>query len=146
MSDFIALFTKTSKVVRASAETVLRRHGLHVGQNLVLEALWETDGQTPGEIAARLSVTTPTVVKMATRMSQSGLLTRRRDHADTRLVRLYLTGAGRALQQPIEAELRRIDAHLTADLTATEKQVLMSALEKVARAAATLHPDPVHET
>jgi MarR family transcriptional regulator, organic hydroperoxide resistance regulator len=61
---------------------------VRVGQNLVLEVLWETDGLTPGELAERLQVSTPTVVKSASRMQASGLLTKRRDPSDGRLVRL----------------------------------------------------------
>ena len=59
----------------------MRRHGLHLGQNHLLAALWERDGRTPVEIAAELRVTTPTVVKMATRMAAAGLLTRRDNEA-----------------------------------------------------------------
>jgi DNA-binding MarR family transcriptional regulator len=48
----------------------------------LLEVLWETDGLTPGELAERLHVATPTIVKSETRMEASGLLTRRRDETD----------------------------------------------------------------
>lgn len=116
----------------------MRRHGLHLGQNYVLAVLWERDGRTPGEIAAALHVTTPTVTKMATRMATAGLLTRRRDDRDNRLVRLWLTDAGRSLQQPIEAERDAIEAHVTADLTNAEREQLMRTLSKVHRSASSL--------
>lgn len=129
---------RASKVMRNLSEMALRRHGLHLGQNRVLAVLWERDGQTPGDIAAALEVTTPTIVKMATRMTAAGLLTRRRDDPDNRLVRLYLTDAGRALRQPIEDELRRIEAHVTHGLTKAERRALITALDKVADNALTL--------
>jgi DNA-binding MarR family transcriptional regulator len=113
------------------SEDVLRRHGLHQGQNYLLAALWEHDGSTPGEIAAALNVTTPTVVKMATRMAATGLLTRVRDDRDNRLVRLWLTDAGRALQEPIEAERQALEDRVTANLTDTERRHLRSALTKI---------------
>ncbi|WP_329253035.1 MarR family transcriptional regulator [Actinoallomurus sp. NBC_01490] len=138
MAEFLDLHGKTTKVLRALAETAMRRHGLHQGQNHLLAALWERDGRTPGEIAAALHVTTPTVVKMATRMSAVGLLTRRRDERDSRLVRLWLTDAGRALQEPVEAERRSLEEKVTADLTEAERRCLMTALAKVHKSATDL--------
>jgi DNA-binding MarR family transcriptional regulator len=138
MPEFLDLHGKTTKVLRALAENAMRRHGLHQGQNHLLAVLWERDGGTPGEIAAALHVTTPTVVKMATRMSAAGLLTRRRDERDSRLVRLWLTDAGRALREPVEAERRSLEEKITADLTETELRCLMITLAKVHKSASDL--------
>jgi DNA-binding MarR family transcriptional regulator len=142
MPQFLDLHSKTTKALRALVERSMQRHGLHLGQNLLLAALWERDGNTPGEIAAGLNVSTPTVVKMATRMSQAGFLTRRRDDKDNRLVRLWLTQAGRALQKPIETERQRLDEAVTADLTAPERDHLLRSLAKIHRAATDLLADP----
>ncbi|MER7794627.1 MarR family transcriptional regulator [Streptomyces sp. NPDC097640] len=141
MPEFLDLHSKTSKTLRALAERGMREHGLHLGQNHLLAALWEHDGRTPGEIAAALHVTTPTVTKMATRMAATGLLTRRPDDRDSRLVRLWLTDAGRALRQPVEQERRRMEAAVTADLTDDERRHLLSALTKIHRAANDLLDD-----
>jgi MarR family transcriptional regulator, organic hydroperoxide resistance regulator len=138
MPEFLDLHSKTAKALRALAEEVMQRHGLHLGQNHLLAALWEEDGATPGDIAAALHVTTPTIVKMATRMSAAGLLTRRRDEKDNRLVRLWLTDAGRALRKPIEAERRLMEEKLTANLTQSERKHLLNALTKIHRTAGNL--------
>lgn len=61
MTDFTDTYGRASKTFRAVMEVALGRHGLHLGQNLVLAALAERDGQTPGEIAAAVHVTTPTI-------------------------------------------------------------------------------------
>ncbi|MGZ2356793.1 MarR family winged helix-turn-helix transcriptional regulator [Streptomyces sp. 372A] len=135
MSEFLDLHGRTSKVLRTLADAAMRRHGLRVGQNHLLAVLWERDGSTPGEVAAALNVTTPTVVKMADRMTAAGMLTRRRDDRDNRLVRLWLTDTGRALQKPVEAERRLIEEKVTAGLTRTEREALLNALAKVDRAA-----------
>jgi DNA-binding MarR family transcriptional regulator len=143
MSEFLDLHGRTSKALRALADAAMRRHGLHVGQNYLLGVLWDRDGSTPGEVATALNVTTPTVVKMADRMTASGLLTRRRDDRDNRLVRLWLTDAGRALQKPVEAERQLIEEKVTADLTETERKSLLNALAKVHRAASELLSEPI---
>lgn len=138
MPDFLDLHGRTNKAVRALAEARVRRHGLHLGQDHLLGLLWAQDGRTPGEVAAALEVTTPTVVKTATRMSAAGLLERRPDERDHRLVRLWLTDAGRALRAPIERERLRLEREITADLTESELELLLRALTKVQAAAARL--------
>lgn len=138
MTDFTDAYTRASKLFRAVTEAALRRHGLHLGQNLVLETLSERDGRTPGEVATAAHVTTPTIVKMATRMAASGLLTRRRDDPDNRLVRLYLTPEGRALAGPVEEELAAVDERLTAGLTDAERRALLGLLARVSENAEAL--------
>jgi DNA-binding MarR family transcriptional regulator len=142
MAELLDLHGRTSKALRALAAAGMRRHGLHEGQNYLLAELWERDGRPPGALAAALGVTTPTVVKMADRMTASGLLTRRRDPRDARLVRLWLTDAGRALQAPVEAERDLVERQVTASLTDAEREALLSALSKVHDAALTLLADP----
>jgi MarR family transcriptional regulator, organic hydroperoxide resistance regulator len=131
VSDFVPLFTRASKLMRGAADAAFSRHGVRVGQNLVLEQLWNEDGLTPGDIAQRLGVSTPTVVKMATRMEAAGFLERRRDERDARLVRLYLTDRGRSVRKPLERELERLRKQATASLTSAERRDLESALATI---------------
>jgi MarR family transcriptional regulator, organic hydroperoxide resistance regulator len=131
MGELLALFTRAAKLMRGAADVAMSRHGVRVGQNLLLEELWRSDGLTPGEMAQRLRVTTPTVVKMATRMEATGLLSRRRDPRDARLVRLYLTERGRSLRKAIERELEDLEARATAALDEQERRHLSSALAKM---------------
>ena len=142
MDEFLDLYGRTSKAVRAVSDAAMRRHGLHPGQNHLLAVLWERDGATPGEIAAAVHVSTPAVVKMAGRMVDAGLITRRRDDRDNRLVRLWLTDAGRALREPVEQERRHLEEKITGALTEAELEHLVVALEKIMRAADELLDDP----
>jgi DNA-binding MarR family transcriptional regulator len=136
--EFLDLHSKTAKVLRAAADQTMRRHGLRVGQDRLLAALWDKDGQTPGEISAITNVTTPAVTKVATRLAESGLLVRRRDGRDNRLVRLWLTDAGRALREPIETERRLLEETITEGLSATERKQLLKALAKIHHSASGL--------
>jgi DNA-binding MarR family transcriptional regulator len=131
VSELLTLFTRAHKLLRAAADEAMSRHGVRVGQNLVLAVLWEADGLTPGELAARLHLTTPTIVNTATRMEEAGLLTRVRDPDDGRLVRLYLTERARAAQRPVEEERRLLERRATATLTDEERRHLHSALTKI---------------
>jgi DNA-binding MarR family transcriptional regulator len=132
------LYGATSKSVRAATDLALRRHGLRLGQDHLLAQLWEQDGRTPGEIARAVGVSTPAVTKTATVLGKQGLLVRRADNRDNRLVRLWLTDAGRALQPAVEREREAVEAALTAELSGVERKHLTSALNKINRAAAAL--------
>jgi DNA-binding MarR family transcriptional regulator len=135
MSEFLDLHGRTSKLLRALVDRDVRPYGLHPGQDLVLAVLWDRDGQTPGEVAAAHHVTTPTIVKMANRLTAAGLLVRRRDPRDNRLVRLWLTDKGRGLQDPIEANRTALEGLVTADLSEAERHCLLTALNKIHRSA-----------
>ncbi|MFG1924158.1 MarR family winged helix-turn-helix transcriptional regulator [Cryptosporangium sp. NPDC048952] len=136
MTDLLRLFTRAHKLLQAATDEAMSAHGVRVGQNLVLEVLWAEDGLTPGELAARLRVSTPTVVNAATRMETAGLITRRRDDADARLVRLYLTDTGRAAEKPVGDARAALARHVTAELTPEERAATESALHKIIRALA----------
>jgi DNA-binding MarR family transcriptional regulator len=129
--ELLALFTQAAKLLREAADDAMSKHGVRVGQHIVLSALWEQDGLTPGEIARRLGVATPTVVNTATRMEEAGLLTRQPDPADARLVRLQLTPAGRQSRKPVRAARSALERHATATLTAGELESLRSGLRKI---------------
>jgi MarR family transcriptional regulator, organic hydroperoxide resistance regulator len=129
--ELLALFTQAAKLLREAADDAMSKHGVRVGQHIVLSALWERDGLTPGEIARRLGVATPTIVNTATRMEEAGLLTRQPDPADARLVRLRLTAAGRQARDPVRAARAALERQATATLTAGEVEGLRSALTKI---------------
>lgn len=125
------MLTRAHKLLRTAVDDAMAPYGVRVGQNLLLEVLWETDGLTPGELAERLRVATPTVVKSATRMEAAGLLTRRRDTVDRRLVRLHLTEHARSVQRDVEQARAELERRATATLTDEERLHLRNALAKI---------------
>jgi MarR family transcriptional regulator for hemolysin len=131
VTDLLTLFTQAAKLLREAADEAMSAHGVRVGQHIVLSVLWDTDGLTPGEIARRLGAATPTIVNTATRMEEAGLITRKPDQADARLVRLYLTPRGRAAREPVRAARAALEQHATATLTPAERDHLRSALTKI---------------
>jgi DNA-binding MarR family transcriptional regulator len=79
----------------------LVQHGLHLGQEFYLAQLWKEDGVTSADLAARTGVSAPAVTKVVGGLERAGLVRRERDPADARLVRVWLTDAGRALREPV---------------------------------------------
>lgn len=133
MTDLLALFTQAAKLLREAADETMSRHGVRVGQHIVLTVLWEQDGLTPGEIARRLGLATPTVTRAATRMEAAGLLRREPHPGDRRLVRLLLTERGRSLRDVIDAETDKVAERALATFTPAEREMVIRALQDIRR-------------
>jgi DNA-binding MarR family transcriptional regulator len=92
-----ALYSASMAINRAY-KPLLDDLGITYPQYLVLNALWQDDGQTVGAIAERLGLDSSNVTPLVKRMEGSGLLSRQRNPSDERQVVVSLTDAGRALQ------------------------------------------------
>lgn len=92
-----ALYSATHAMQHAY-QPLLDDLGLTYPQYLVLSALWEKDDQTVGQIARTLYLESNTLTPLLKRLEAQTLLTRTRDKADERQVRITLTAAGAALQ------------------------------------------------
>jgi MarR family transcriptional regulator, organic hydroperoxide resistance regulator len=133
MDDLLSLFTQAAKLLREAADEAMTRHGVRVGQHIVLSVLWDQDGLTPGEIARRLGLATPTVTRAATRMEAAGLLRREPHPGDRRLVRLLLTERGRSLRDVIDAETDKVAERALATFTPAEREMVIRALQDIRR-------------
>lgn len=72
--------------------------GLTYPQYLVMLALWQEDGQPVKAIGDRLGLDSGTLSPLLKRLEQSGLVARKRDTKDERLVRITLTEKGVTLK------------------------------------------------
>ena len=93
-----ALYAATNAVVRAY-RPLLARLGLTYPQYLTLMILWQDDDQSTSDIARRLRLPVHGVLPVLGRLEGAGLVRRRRDTSDRRVVRVELTRRGRSLQR-----------------------------------------------
>jgi MarR family transcriptional regulator, organic hydroperoxide resistance regulator len=142
--DFQSAFWNAKRAMMEATEAAFRRHGVRAGQQHILRALWREDCLTPGEIARRLDLTTATVSKMTSRMQATGLVERRPHPSDGRLVRVCLTGRGRALEDVIGQEMQRMTEAAIGTLGPGQRKQLVGYLVEIRRnleaAAAADHP------
>ena len=131
MDEFLAVLTSVSRAVKAHLESRLLSYGVHAGQQFILECLWREDGLTPGELAQRIGVETPTATRAAQRMEAAGLVRRVPDQEDARLVRVCLTERGREVQTLLPALLRTSTEEVLAGLTQEERAELLRLLKRV---------------
>jgi DNA-binding MarR family transcriptional regulator len=75
----------------------------------MLRLLWEQEGMTHTELARELRVQPATITKMIQRMEKAGFVLRRHDPDDQRVSRVYLTPAGRAIQDDVKQVWRRLE-------------------------------------
>ena len=76
-------------------------------QLVVLRRLWAADGQSMRDLAPRAGLDPTSLNWLVDQLEKAAFVERRRDDADRRLVRVWLTDEGRALAGEIEPEVSR---------------------------------------
>jgi DNA-binding MarR family transcriptional regulator len=131
--DFQTAFWSAKHALAHASAVAFAEHGVHEGQQFVLRCLWRDDGLSPGEIARRLGLSTPTVTRAATRMATAGLLRREPHPTDRRLVQLRLTDRGRKLEKVIDEQTRQLTERALGTFSMAEREALVAALEQIRR-------------
>jgi DNA-binding MarR family transcriptional regulator len=98
--------------------------GLYQGQPRLLRELWAQEGPTQTQLASRLKISAATVTKMLQRMERAGFIQRKPDTEDQRVMRVYLTDVGRAVQNDVEDVFKTLEAETFANLTIEERLLL----------------------
>ena len=77
--------------------------GLTYPQYLVMLLLWEQDGRSVNALGQPLHLDSGTLTPLLKRMEKAGLVTRKRDTKDERIMRIHLTDHGRTLRERARA-------------------------------------------
>jgi DNA-binding MarR family transcriptional regulator len=125
------MFVMLAKRLRLEFESRLAPLGIHAGQDRLLQELWEEDGVTQRELIERLSVEPPTVTGIVQRLERDGLLRREPDPENRRVQRVYLTQAGRKLEDPVRKVWREVEEAFLRDLSASERDELQRLLTRL---------------
>lgn len=104
--------TRAVRAVTSRVEDVLRPEGLSLDQWLVLEALAEEHGQAMAELAARTSVTGPTLTRVVDKLVSTATVYREVDPDDRRRVRVYLSPRGRSLHKRVAVKVAEVEHDL----------------------------------
>jgi DNA-binding MarR family transcriptional regulator len=113
------------------AHTLLEALGLYRGQPHVLSELWRQEGLTHSELATHKHVSPATITKMIQRMEEAGFVERRPDPRDQRVSRVYLTPAGREIQQRVFEVWQQLEKDTLGDLVDEERAVLRRLLIRI---------------
>ena len=121
-----------SQVVRKLQKTydaAFEPFGITPSQALVLDELWQEDGAPLKDLGARAHLDPTSVNWLVGQLEKAGLAERRRDPENKRIVRLWLTEAGRALQQQVAPEVTRLQVAVEGVLLRYMSQEAVQALE-----------------
>ncbi|MCT2585267.1 MarR family winged helix-turn-helix transcriptional regulator [Actinophytocola gossypii] len=124
-------FYEASRASKLETERRLSAHGVHIGQQFVLECLWDEDGLTPTELARRIGVEPATLTRLLRRMEDAGLVLRRDDEQDKRRIRTWLTEHGAALRDPVHATIGQLQRDAVRLLTEDETATFAALLAKM---------------
>lgn len=127
---------QAARLHRARTGDRLAKLGLFAGQEQVVQALAAAGTMTMGDLAALLRVRPPTASKTVTRLAALGIVERRAESGDGRVVRVQLTEAGMAKAEAIERIQEEVEAELLDHLDKTDRRRLRKLLRKAARGLA----------
>src|SRR5262249_12902875 len=100
LNDFLCFaIYSTNLAVNRLNKPVLDQLGLTYLQYIVLVSLYEADDQTVGGLGDKLFLDSSTLTPLLKRLEAMGHLTRERDPADERQVRVRITPQGRNVRE-----------------------------------------------
>jgi len=105
--------------------------GLYLGQELILMQLFQEDNLCQYDLAARVGVDVSTMTKALQRIESYGLVIRHSDPKDSRVMRVCLTGQGRALEDKILSMWSEVEHQTMVGFSAEERSLLIALLQRV---------------
>jgi DNA-binding MarR family transcriptional regulator len=132
------LFYAQRCVSYAFAET-MRKHCMERGKPYVvtppqwgaLLLLYTQDSLTIGTLSQKRGIDTPTVTGIIKRLEQAGLVERRHDHEDRRVVRTYLTDEGRDITQSLLPIVQSFNDDMLNNFSNDDRQMILSMLQRI---------------
>ena len=130
------LVNRAARAFASRLASELRPYDVGIGQWAVLMHLWSNDGMTQAQLARRIAIEQPTMVRTIDRMERDGLVTRSPDPSDRRAIRISLTERGSALRDELVPLAAGVNRAATAALTSDEVTTLRRLLAKLVAAEA----------
>ena len=127
----IGRLQSAARLSRTLLASRLLQQGLYAGQDQVMLALNENDGQTPGTLAGKLGVRPPTITKTINRLQAQGFLERRASETDSRQAHIFLTDAGRETIRSIQKSVRKTEKQAMKGLDKKDQKALAKFLNRI---------------
>lgn len=121
---------RAEHALRLEMDAVLRDLGLTTPQYAALSVLGDEPGLSGAELARRSFVTPQTMNSIVARLEVAGLISRGVHPAHGRVLRAYLTEAGKKLLSGAHRSVRMVEERMLADLNTEERQLLLDTLRR----------------
>ncbi len=126
---FIFLAAKVYQKAHSNFKKQLQQYDLTPMRHLVLEALWNEEGLTAGEIARRLVLDNATLSGVIDRMVKTGWIVKQADPDDKRAMQIFLTPKAKEMKSPILKERIKANEESLSPLSLEEKVFLKRLLK-----------------
>jgi len=122
------LIKRAQAALHVCLEQIVSAHGLGIAQFVVLSFLAETPGLANADLARRAFVTPQSMNEVLKQLESTGLVERRRNPTNARILNTYLTRTGTRKWSAASSQVRELEARLLSGLTSDERQNLDRAL------------------
>ena len=131
--DIGPLLVQVCRAQRNRAAAALDALHIHVGQENLVYRLAVEEGVSQTQLAGALCLDASTVTKMLARLERDGVIERRSDTEDARILRVYLTPHGKDLVQPVLDVWRQMEERITQGMSEAEILLLRRLLLHIQR-------------
>ena len=126
-SSFICYELKiTMKKLEKYLTLQLDEYGVNFAQSLILLCLLEEDGSILSEIGSRTQIENSSLTSMADKLERRGLVQRRPDAQDRRIIRVFLTPGGKEMAERLLEAGKAFNRYLEKKLDGLEKPLITS--------------------
>lgn len=123
--------SNAARLGRTALATKLLEQNLYAGQDQLMLALAQLDGQTPSALAAEIGVRPPTVTKTIARLQAQGFVDKVESTTDARQAHIHLTQAGLNAIVGIEKAIKKTEKRALEGLDKKDRKVLHKYLRRI---------------
>ncbi len=129
-----------AEVLRAHCEERAKPYVITPPQWGALELLLAQDGMTIGAMSQKRGVDAPAATGIITRLEQNGLVERRHDREDRRVVKVYLTDEGRDISNTLVSSVEHFEQRMKRGFAESEMDRFLLQLQQLIANAAEIGP------
>ncbi|MFJ9588208.1 MarR family winged helix-turn-helix transcriptional regulator [Streptomyces acidicola] len=122
---------RVARLHRLLAAQLLRRVGLHPGQELVMMQLWDLGPQRQTDLVRLLGSDAATMTRTVKRLENAGFVRRRPSETDKRATIIEPTIASLALRKEVELVWAELENSVAAGLAAEEQDNMIRVLDRI---------------
>lgn len=130
--DVLRNLRKISRAIDLHSKKLVQNHGLTGPQAVILREIRKHEQISPSALATKVSLSHATVTDILNRLSQKGLVTRRKSETDRRRILASLTEQGTAMIDDFPSLLQDRFIRNFEQLQDWEQTLILSTLQRIA--------------
>jgi DNA-binding MarR family transcriptional regulator len=133
-SKILSAFIRLSRLVHRESHKHahdMHDHRVHRGQGHLLSLIAENAGAKQSELSEILDIRPSSMTEMLVKLEQSGLIERRQDENDQRVLRIHLTENGEKALKASKAAILEMSGALFGSLTEEEQTQFLGIIDKL---------------